>query len=135
MSGWWILAIVSAALLIIGIVVLVLWGTNCIYAEFWFYFGTIIAVICGVCTFIFGLIAITNPLGAKREYEIFIEQRAIIEEVIEDTDSLANAGVNNVIIETNKWLAEAKASKKTYGIFSKYYSLSIEDIVPIKIST
>lgn len=134
MSGWWILTIVSGALLIIGIVMVVL-GLYADYGDFWFHLGAIMICIFGVCTLIFCLVAIINPLGAKREYEVFIEQRAIIEEVIDDTDDIANAGINNVIIETNKWLAEAKASKKTYGIFSRYYGLSIEDIEPIKIST
>lgn len=134
MNGWWILVIVSAVVLIVGIVLIyggtvLNWGWGGVEIV-----GMIITYLSGVIFIAFTLIAIIIPLNGKIEYEAFLENRAIIEEVIDDSNSLENAGINNIIIETNKWLAEAKASKKVYGIFSSYYRLPIEEIEPIKIN-
>lgn len=136
MNGWWILVIVSAVVLIVGIILLCGaavhgWWWGDIDVEL---VGIIITVLSGIIFLVFTLIAIIFPLNGKREYEAFLENRVIIEEVIDDSNGLENAGINNLIIETNKWLAEAKANKKVYGIFSSYYGLPIEEIEPIKIN-
>lgn len=130
MNGWWILVIVSAVVLIIGIMLFVVFYWD---SELWMGLGFVLAVIGGGCLISFLIIAIVDPLGGKREYTTFLEQRAIIEEIVDDPDDIINAGVNNIIIETNTWLAEAKASKKIYGIFSRYYGIPLEEIEPIKI--
>lgn len=71
MNGWWIFVIVSAVVLIVGIVLIyggcvLSWGWGCVEVV-----GMIITILSGLCFIAFTLIAINSPLNGKREYEVF----------------------------------------------------------------
>ena len=132
MSGWWILVIVCGVLIAVGIVVIIL-DLNFWLTDFVWIISTCFTIVLFICLIIFTIFAIKTPLDAENEYRVFLEKRAIIEEVIDDSNSLENVGINNIIIETNNWLANAKANKKVYGFFSPYYKLDVDNIKPIKI--
>lgn len=69
--------------------------------------------------------------SAEEEYEQFLVTQDVFEQVYVAENELENIKLTETIIEMNQWLVEAKASKKTYGRFSRYYYLNVEDLEPI----
>ena len=132
MYGWWYLVIASGVLIGVGIF---LWshGYWCMDNAIEWGFGIALIIIFFAAFLISIVLAISDPISAKREYLEFIEQKAIIEQVIESGDVYDNISISQSVIEANKWLAKAKASKKSYGCFSKYYKIDLDDIDPINI--
>lgn len=129
MYGFWYLVIASGVLLGISIFLLVFgWragsdvGLIGIGGIFVFIIPFIICLV----------LAISNPMQAKRKYRTFCYQREMIEEIIESGEDLDNVSISQTIIEANEWLAKAKASKEMYGCFSSYYKIDIENIKPIQ---
>ena len=91
--------------------------------------GAIITLLFGIALLVVFIISIANPIIAKNEYNEFIETRTMVEQVYSgDYTELENAGLNNEIIEVNKWLAKAKASKKQWGNWSMYYALDLDSL-------
>ncbi len=75
------------------------------------------------------LFAIVNPITANKEYNEFLETKALVEQVYQgDFTQYENLGLNSKIIELNQWLVQAKASKKQYGNWSMYYALDVENL-------
>lgn len=97
------------------------------------FFGIAVTLIFSILFLVFIALAICNPISAKREYREFVETKVIIEQVVESGDIYDNIGLSQSVIEANRWLAKAKAKKKSYGCFSKYYKLDLDNIEPIKI--
>lgn len=97
--------------------------------------STVTLVICCVALVILILVSIFVPIGAKREVQEYEYNKEYIEfslaTVQDDRDYLTITGD---ILEYNKWLAQAKASVDTFGIFSGYYGL-VEDLEPIRLPT
>ena len=69
--------------------------------------------------------------GAEADYEQFLATQDVFEQVYVAENELENIKLTETIIEMNQWLVKAKASKKTYGCFSRYYYLNVEDLEPI----
>ena len=69
--------------------------------------------------------------SAEKGYEQFLATQDVFEQVYVAENELENIKLTETIIEMNQWLVKAKASKKTYGCFSRYYFLNVEDLEPI----
>lgn len=69
--------------------------------------------------------------GAEREYAEFVATQEVFEQVYEAENELENIKLTEDLITMNQWLVQAKASKQTYGIFSRYYDLDVENLQPI----
>ena len=144
MYGWWIITIVFLTIAIISFVLGIVLDKIKI-EEMDLYYGKIkvcqypvaklscfvVGVAIAILTFVFCLVAIFNPVCAKSKYNKFQEQKVIIEQTIENGTDLENIAISKTIIDYNNWLAGAKASKKTYGIFSSYYYLDLDKLQPI----
>ena len=90
--------------------------------------------LCGI----FILFAITFGAGgfavvkdAEKDYEQFLATQDVFEQVYVAENELENIKLTETILEMNGWLVNAKANKKTYGWFSRYYYLNVEDLEPI----
>ena len=79
-------------------------------------------------------IAIILPLQAKKEYTIYISTQEMVEEIYNENSTLENAGLTNKIIELNNWLTRARASKETYGNWSMYYNLNLNELDYIRLN-
>lgn len=132
MYGVWYLVIGFGVLLVLGIVLLII---NYNYLDndcgVCFGFGTALTLI-GAIGFLFCFISVfIIPLQSKQEYLEFQIQKEQVELVIESGNDYANLAISQTIIELNTWLAEAKANKQTYGCFSNYYYIDLDNIEPI----
>lgn len=85
--------------------------------------GCLLGVICL-------LLSIALPISAKEEYAKFVEAKTLSEQLVNNTSEYTDAGLTGKLLdcEPNEWLRGAKASKYTYGIFSSYYWLDVEDL-------
>lgn len=71
---------------------------------------------------------------ARNKYSTFIETQELVRVVYDGKyDEYENAGLNTKIVEVNQWLAEARASKKNWGICSAYYSFDLDSLDYIKL--
>lgn len=68
--------------------------------------------------------------GAEREYEQFLATQDVFEQVYVAENEFENIKLTETIIAMNRWMVRAKAGKKTYGCFSQYYFLNVEDLEP-----
>jgi len=78
-------------------------------------------------------LSIFLPLNAQREANYFISQKEYVEMAVNNGEGLENIAITQTIIEQNKWLANAKASKATYGSFSRYYNVDLDSLDPITV--
>ena len=124
---WWITIAVA---IIFVILIIVMIATHCDInenlkdiIEFGF------TMVLGIALLILLGFSIENPIKATQEYYDFVETRTMVEQVYSgDYTELENAGLNNAIIEVNKWLTKAKASKKQWGNWSMYYALDLDSL-------
>lgn len=97
------------------------------------YIGWGITIFSGAIAITFLLCSIFCPLAGKREANYFVAQKEYVELAVENGEPLENIAITQTIINQNTWLANAKASKATYGCFSKYYNVNLDDLEPIVI--
>ncbi len=123
MNGFWILFIVS--LVVIGVISLALskwdFDYSSVFELFWLVslvLTTMLAAICLIC-------AILIPIGCANEIAYWKEFSNIISTMYEESSELADINFIGQIAEYNSWLANAKASQETYGIFSGYWKLDL----------
>lgn len=98
--------------------------------------GVILVILAGLAVLFFVLdacFAISAPIEAKQEYLEFENTRIIVQQAYESGTASDNLSITNTVISANKWLAQAKANKQVYGIFSKYYFIDFEKIEPIEL--
>lgn len=94
--------------------------------------GWAIAVLAGFASLVLLPCSIFCPLAGEREANYFVAQKEYVELAVENGKDLENIAITHTIIEQNEWLANAKASKATYGCFSKYYNVDfLDDLEPI----
>lgn len=137
MYNFWYLFFACIPILIVGIV---LWVCSKRYS--WFsnkgttleMSGIVTTFIAIVFLVIFILLAVVPPLCAKQEYIEFVNTKEMVELVYEDDGSIENAGLTSKIIEVNNWLAKARASKETYGDWSMYYYLDLNELDYIQLN-
>lgn len=132
MYGLWWIVIGSAILMIIGIILWIL-NNDCVW-EFLFGLGVCLTVIFALVIIVLVLFAIFIPITAQQQYQEYIIQKEYVQEAYENGTEYDNIAITQTIIEMNTWLAQAKASKQTYGNWSMYYNVDIENLAPISLS-
>ena len=75
-----------------------------------------------------GAITLRN---AEYEYETFLVTQDVFDQVYKEENQFENIMLTQEMLDRNEWLVKAKASKKTYGCFSKYYYLDLDALKPI----
>lgn len=95
--------------------------------------GWAISVIAAIALVVLIPVSIFVPMEARREVNYFIVQKEYVEMAVNNGEGLENIAITQTIIEQNKWLANAKASKATYGTFSRYYAVDLDSLEPITI--
>lgn len=89
---------------------------------------TVIFVILCIAVFVFLMWSIVDPLHVRIELAEWEEFIIIAEEVMaSSTNEIERAGIVNKMLEYNEWLAEARASRKLWGIWSSYYSFDLPE--------
>lgn len=102
-------------------------------------FSTTIKVLIGIAIVFLIILLFVCLIGgvetmfARKEYEEFIQMQEIVKIAYQEGNELDNISITNNIIAKNEWLATARASKKIYSNFSKYYYIDVENIKPISI--
>lgn len=118
MSYIWVLFIISAILLIAGIV----WGIKSMW-DLWPLNLTIVFALC-VCTFL--VLGIYQSISLKKEAVRQEKEREQIiyqiDNISEDTDKIK---LNEWILTYNDWVNDINTSKETFGWFSWYYSFDM----------
>jgi hypothetical protein len=89
--------------------------------------GTIFAIICFVLV-IFLLITILVPLVSRDEAMYWEEFAPMAQNIIDNADTAQSVAIAGDIIEYNKWLADARASQKTYGCWSSFYFIDLSNL-------
>lgn len=79
-------------------------------------------LIAGFLLVIIILISLIAPLSSSIEIARWEEFLPMAETAIANGGSMDNFGITGNIIEYNTWLAEARASLKTFGCWSRYYT-------------
>lgn len=136
MYNLWYLVFACIPILIIGVILLISSNfTTSIEKETTLTCsGGIITIITIAVLVILIGIAIILPLQAKKEYTIYISTQEMVEEIYNENSTLENAGLTNKIIELNNWLTRARASKETYGNWSMYYNLNLNELDYIRLN-
>ena len=94
----------------------------------------IVAMIVGLGLLVCLLVCPIEYCTAKDKYATFIETQELVRVVYDgEYNEYENAGLNTKVVELNKWLAEARASKKNWGICSAYYSFDLDSLDYIKL--
>ena len=92
-----------------------------------------VALVLGFVIFIFGLICIIAPIEARDEMAVWTEFAEMAEETFENAEEYEKYGIAGDVAKYNIWLAEARASKKLYGNWSRYYFCDIDSLQPISL--
>ena len=101
--------------------------------EYKEYIGWGISILMAIAVMVLIPLSIFEPLSAQREANYFISQKEYVEMAVNNGEGLENIAITQTIIEQNKWLANAKASKATYGNFSRYYNVDLDSLDPITV--
>ena len=111
----------------IGIIFLII-GYIC--ANVWYidWLGITAFVIGTLATCVGVVCAICFPLIAHGKVATYKENYNMVQMVIESGSETNNIAISQTIIEYNSWLSEAKASKKTFGIFSEYCLENLDEL-------
>ena len=118
----WIFVFIGLAILsVVGIVV-----SNKCWLTNWADWLMPVSVITLIAAILFGSAPIALRFEAKAEIVQFEETREVVMVSAESGTNLENVGITQTVIDCNKWLAEARASVKTYGLWSVYHGLGVE---------
>ena len=122
-------------LLLLGVSLLAIFGCW-LWSRYWN--GDMGPITIGIIFAIVALVSliggIVSPIIAKQEMTEFNYTKQMVVETVDRGNNEQNYAVTNTVIEMNKWLADARASKDFYGIFSSYYLLDLSSIDPIIIN-
>lgn len=125
----WIFVLIGLAILsVVGIVV-----SNKCWLTNWADWLMPVSVITLIAAILFGSAPIALRFEAKAEIVQFEETREVVMMSAESGTNLENVGITQTVIDCNKWLAEARASVKTYGLWSVYHGLGVEYMEYIKL--
>ena len=125
----WIFVFIGLAILsVVGIVV-----SNKCWLTNWADWLMPVSIITLIAAILFGSAPIALRFEAKAEIVQFEETREVVMVSAESGTNLENVGITQTVIDCNKWLAEARASVKTYGLWSVYHGLGVEYMEYIKL--
>lgn len=126
MLGWLIILGVSIVLVVLSIIAL--------FNDWFCLEETFVAsgMLFGVVAFVALLVIIICSLEVPREIKSFKNYDEIIAIAYNNEDENFKTAMNLKVIEMNQWLADARASEETYGIFSFYHN-KLDDLEYIKI--
>ena len=125
----WIFVFIGLAILsVVGIV-----ASNKCWLTNWADWLMPVSVITLIAAILFGSAPIALRFEAKAEIVQFEETREAVMVSAESGTNLENVGITQTVIDCNKWLAEARASVKTYGLWSVYHGLGVEYMEYIKL--
>lgn len=99
----------------------------------WGFAGEVTFVASLVIAWFSTLVAWLAPLSSRHDLVYFKQQSQYVTTAIINGDPLENIAITQTVIEQNMWLAKAKASLETFGIWSSYYGSGVEDLEPIVI--
>ena len=124
MIGWLIVFVVFVLATLVFVVLKIYAG---IYNDY-----EIGILIFGLCTLCLLIPLIMAPLEVKKEVNTFKRYQELVEVSYSETETELNFAMNIQVIELNTWLAEARATEETYGIFS-FYRNKLDDLEYIQI--
>ncbi len=134
MYNMWYIALGCIPVIIIGIVLMIVSKKMSVYSCCDI-IGILTTFLSSVTMILFIAISICLPIIAKQEYEEFINTKEIVETLYDENNTLENAGLTSTVIELNNWLASAKASKVTWGNWSMYCYLDLDNLEYIQLET
>ena len=95
---------------------------------------TTILVTVSIILAIFLLVTIIVPLCARDEVVYWEEFAPMAQNIINNADSAQSVAIAGDISEYNKWLADARASQKTYGSWSAYHFIDLSNLQYITVN-
>ncbi len=125
MLGW--LIVLGVSLLVL--VIFVIYGVKddwCADAPFYLTFTSAVII------FVVLIIIAITPLAINRNIEKYKLMQEVVEVTYSEEDAELNFAMNIKVLEMNSWLAGAKASEETYGIFS-FYKGKLDELEYIEI--
>jgi RsiW-degrading membrane proteinase PrsW (M82 family) len=119
-------------LVVFGVIVVISVIALIISRIFWAYdfsdWLTPLSVCVLIVSFVIGAALLGVRVESKQECLAFEETKSMLVSSVDNTKNLENAGITSTIVEQNKWLANAKASVREYGVWSFYYNLGVEEM-------
>ena len=89
-----------------------------------------LAAVFGLSFVITGLFAVVKPIQADKQYREFEAKRAVVSQLV--TSGIESEyAIAQSMVSANDWYAHAKADKEKFGIFSMYYKLDFDWIMPV----
>ena len=85
-------------------------------------------IILGLILIIFTLISILSPFCARLDVENYKATYEMYEKVSEGQSDVENIALSETANEYNRWLRDARLSKKRLGSFSGYYNQDLENL-------
>ena len=117
---------------VFGVIVVISVIALIISRVFWQYdfadWLTPLSVCALLVSFVIGAALLGMRVESKRECLAFEETKSMLVSSVDNAEDLENAGITSTIVEQNKWLANAKASVREYGVWSFYYNLGVEEM-------
>ena len=89
-----------------------------------------LAAVFGLSFVITGLFAVVKPIQADKQYREFEAKRAVVSQLVASGIESEYA-IAQSMVSANDWYAQAKADKEKFGIFSMYYKLDFDWIMPV----
>ena len=117
----------------IALIACIVWGIKTSEYCGWETAPMMLTVIFSIIVFILSLVCLTRKTDVKCSIQEIEEMRIVVNESYTG-NSLNDVAITNKIIDLNKDLAGAKASYKTWGIWSYYCGSDIMNVKPIKIN-
>ena len=117
----------------IALIACIVWGIKTSEYCGWEDTPMILTVIFSIIVLILSLVCLTRKTDVKCYIQEIEEMRIVVNESYTG-NSLNDVAITNKIIDLNKDLAGAKASYKTWGIWSYYCGSDIMNVKPIKIN-
>ena len=126
---WWFIIVGLAVLGGVGLTFGMMWEKKDFWRDGWEIIQ-IISIVLIVVMVALTVVSIVLPIRNKREFNEYKLKYEYVMNVVENMEPVeyANMGVTSTVLEYNSWLNHARASKETYGRWSFYYNLPLEEL-------
>ena len=129
MNNWWIV-VIFLGVIITGLVIwAVLWSKKDYWSSGPLVLGVISAFM-GVVFVVITALSIILPIYNEKQFNKYKQKYEYVMSVIDNMNDYqyANLGITQTILEYNEWLDNAKAAKETYGNWSYYKDIPLEEL-------